>query len=133
MGIWHRASNRKSTGGLVKRGRKTKNYESGCEPIKTVLGQRKVKKVKCRGGNMKVKLRSECEVNVVDQKAKSVKKVKVLEIMENKANPHFVRQKIITKGALLRTDLGVCRVMSRPGQCATVDAVLVEKAKVKKK
>ncbi len=133
MGVWHKASNRKSTGGLVKRGRKTKNYEAGCEPVKTVLGQRKVKRVKCRGGNSKLKLRSASEVNVVDQKSKSLKKVKVLDIIENKANPHFVRQKVITMGAFVKTDIGVCRVTSRPGQCAALDAVLVEKGKVKKK
>ena len=131
MGEWHKASSRKATGGLVRRNRKTKNFEAGSEPVKTVVGQRKVKLVKGCGGNFKVKLRSTSVVNVADQKSKSVKKAKVLEVIENKANPHFVRQKVITKGALVKTDAGVCRVTSRPGQYGSVDAVLVEKVQKK--
>ena len=127
MGEWHKVSSRKSTGGLLRHNRKTKNYEAGNEPIKTAVGERKVKQVKGYGGNFKVKLRSASVVNVADQKSKSVKKAKVLEVIENKANPHFVRQKVITKGALIKTDVGVCRVTSRPGQYGSVDAVLVEK------
>ena len=131
MGEWHKVSKRKATGGLIRRNRKTKNYEAGNEPIKTVIGQRKIKQVKCRGGNVKVKLRSASVVNVVDQKSKSVKKAKVLEVIENKANPHFIRQKVITKGALIKTDAGICRITSRPGQCGAVDAILVEKVSKK--
>ena len=131
MGEWHKASGRKATGGLVRRNRKTKNFEAGSEPIKTVVGQRKVKQVKGYGGNIKVKLRSTSVVNVADQKSKSIKKAKVLEVIENKANAHFVRQKVITKGALIKTDAGVCRVTSRPGQHGSVDAVLVEKVQKK--
>ncbi len=131
MGEWHKVSRRKSTGGLLRDNRKTKNYEAGNEPVKTVIGQRKVKQVRCRGGNVKVKLRAVSVANVADQKSKSVKKVKVLDVIENKANPHFIRQKVVTKGALIKTDAGICRVTSRPGQCGAVDAVLVEKVQKK--
>lgn len=131
MGIWHEKSKRKITGGLIHQNRKTKKYDMGNEPLKTVIGKRKVKTVKTRGGNQKMKLRADENVNVVDKTTKTVKKVKILDVIENKANPHFVRQKIVTKGALLKTELGTTRVTSRPGQNGVIEAVLVEKTQNK--
>ena len=132
MAVWHKRSGRKSTGGVIKASRKSMKYESGSEPIKTTLGKIKAKKVKTFGGNSKLKLSSTDTANVIDKQSKTFKKAKVLEVIENKANPHFVRQKVITKGALIKTDLGICKVTSRPGQYGTVDAVLVEKTQEKK-
>ena len=132
MAVWHKKSDRKPTGGVIKANRKSMKYEAGSEPIKTTLGKKKTKKVKTFGGNSKLKLAATDVANVIDKQAKTVKKAKVLDVIENKANPHFVRHKIITKGALIKTDLGVCRVTSRPGQYGALDAVLVEKSQEKK-
>ena len=132
MAVWHKRSDRKPTGGVIKANRKSMKYQAGSEPIKTTLGKIKAKKVKTYGGNSKLKLSSTDTANVIDKQSKSMKKAHVLDVIENKANPHFVRQKVITKGALIKTDLGICKVTSRPGQYGTVDAVLVEKAQEKK-
>jgi small subunit ribosomal protein S8e len=46
--------------------------------------------------------------------------------VENPANPHYVRRNIITKGAVIKTELGNAKVTSRPGQDGVVNAALIE-------
>ena len=126
MGIWQNRSKRKPTGGLLKDNRKKRKFELGGVPIKTAIGQKKIKNVKVRGGEYKSKLISSETVNLTDNKNNTCKKVKVLDVLENPANPHFIRQKIITKGAIIKTDSGIARVTSRPGQDGQINAVLIE-------
>ena len=65
--------------------------------------------------------------NLVDPKTGKAEKVKILSVKENKANIHFVRMNVITKGAIIETDLGQARVTSRPGQEGNVNAILIKK------
>ncbi|MEM5772914.1 MAG: 30S ribosomal protein S8e, partial [Candidatus Aenigmatarchaeota archaeon] len=67
--------------------------------------------------------------NVIDPKTNSTKRVKILDVLENPANPHFVRRKIITKGTIINTELGKAKVTSRPSQHGLVNAVLIEEKK----
>ena len=39
---------------------------------------------------------------------------------------NYVRQNIITKGAVIMTDAGKARVTSRPGQSGSINAVLID-------
>jgi small subunit ribosomal protein S8e len=55
-----------------------------------------------------------------------VKKTKILKVLENTTNNDYQRRGIITKGAILETQEGKCRVVSRPGQSGTVNAVLIK-------
>ena len=64
-------------------------------------------------------------MNVVDPKTKSSKKVKIKTITENPANRNFVRRNIITKGAVIETELGKAKITGRPGQDAAINAVLL--------
>ena len=50
---------------------------------------------------------------------------KIIEVVENSANPNYVRQNIITKGSIIETEKGKAKVTSRPGQHGVVNAVLV--------
>ena len=52
---------------------------------------------------------------------------KILDVVENTANPNYVRQNIITKGSVIETEKGRAMVTSRPGQHGVVNAVLVSK------
>lgn len=106
--------------------KKMRKHEIGGDPIKTTIGATKLKKARTKGGNVKLKLRAAEFANFIDQKAKTVKKVKITDVLENSANPHFVRQKIITLGAIIQTEAGKARVTSRPGQDGTVNAVKIE-------
>ncbi len=64
-------------------------------------------------------------VNLATKGAK-VKKTKILKVLENATNNDYKRRGIITKGAILETQDGKCRVVSRPGQSGTVNAVLMK-------
>lgn len=126
MVIIQQESKRKPTGGMHSSFRKMRKHETGSDPIKTTIGAPKLLKAKSKGGAIKLKLRQAEFANVLDQKSKATKRAKILNVLENRANPHFVRQKILTKGAIIETDAGKARVTSRPGQDGVVNAVMVE-------
>jgi small subunit ribosomal protein S8e len=67
--------------------------------------------------------------NVIDPRTGQATKAKILTVSENPADPHFVRRNVLTKGAIIETELGRARVTSRPGQAGTIDAVLLEAKK----
>ncbi len=124
MAVWHSRSRRKKTGGLYHRNRKHKKYEIGREPTYTTIGEPKIKVIRVRGGNIKVRAVS-VDYAIINKDGKA-QKVKILDVIENKANMHFVKKKIITKGAIIQTELGKAKVTSRPGQEGVVNAVLIE-------
>ena len=64
-------------------------------------------------------------INVYDKNEKKYKKSKIMTIVSNPANRHFVRRNILTRGAIVKTDLGNARITSRPGQEGTINGVLV--------
>ena len=77
-----------------------------------------------RGKNTKTALKSIDFVNLATGDAK-VKKTKIIKVLENATNNDYKRRGIITKGAILETKEGKCRVVSRPGQSGTVNAILI--------
>ena len=48
-------------------------------------------------------------------------------VQENQANPHFVRRNTMTKGALIKTEIGTAKMINRPGQEGFINALLVKK------
>ena len=44
---------------------------------------------------------------------------------ENKANQHYVRRSILTKGAVIKTEIGDARITNRPGQDGVINARLL--------
>jgi len=126
MPRWHIDRGKKPTGGVVKQHRKKKKYMIGSEPLLVKVGEEKRKVVRTKGGNVKVKAVSVEYANVLNPKTKKSKKVKILSVVENPANPHFVRRGIVTKGCIINTELGKARVTSRPAQDGVVNAVLLE-------
>lgn len=126
MGIWHVRSKRKATGGKLKKHRKKRKFEKGREPTLTQIGEKRLAKIRTKGGSFKLALRSASEANVLDAKTKKIKKAKIIKVIENKANPQLVRQNIITKGAIIETSEGKARVTSRPGQHGVINAIKLE-------
>jgi len=108
--------------------KKKKKTDRGMLFLETRIGTRRVKKVRSRGGNCKLKLISVEKINVSDKKGK-VKRVAVSSVKENDANPHYIRRNIITKGAVIETEAGLVRVTSRPGQDGMANAVKVDDKK----
>lgn len=127
MTRWHLRAHRKSTGGLLGTHRKKKRYERGAKFLETKLGEQKVRKTKCVGGNLKVKLLSANKVSVAKKgKAQSVK---IESVIENPANPNYVRRNVLTKGAVVKTSLGNVRITSRPGQHGAINGIIVDEKK----
>ncbi|MBM4240204.1 MAG: 30S ribosomal protein S8e [Euryarchaeota archaeon] len=126
MAIWQGKSLRKPTGGRAKLKRNKRKSELGKEAAETKIGERKIKKIRTRGGNRKIRLTIEDKINVVDPKTSKIEVTEILSVVENKANPHFVRRNIITKGAVVETNIGKVKVTSRPGQHGIINGVLVE-------
>ncbi|KAF5089076.1 30S ribosomal protein S8e [Methanobacterium aggregans] len=126
MAIWQGKSLRKATGARAKTNRNKRNSEFGRDPAETKIGDRKVKKIRTKGGNEKIRLTNTQTINVVDPKTSKVQVTEILNVVDNTANTHFVRRNIITKGAVVETSLGKAKVTSRPGQHGMVNGVLVE-------
>lgn len=126
MAVSQFRSRKKVTGGKYRyRVKKKKNL--GNLPVFTKLAKRKLKLSRGRSGIKKQKLLQEEVANVCDPKTKKNFKLKILNIVENPADRHFVRRNIITKGAIIKTEKGEARVTSRPGQHGAINAVLIFK------
>lgn len=128
MSYFQGRDNRKPTGGRLHTSREKRRYELGSSPTETAMSSKgDVKKVsRCYGGNIKVRLDEVAFVNVTDPKTNATKKVKVLKVKDNPSNVDYARRGVITKGALLETEMGDAKVTSRPGQHSTLNAVLVK-------
>jgi len=115
----------KSTGSMYRSFRKKRQFESGSLPTLTKIGARKSKSVKTLGGSAKSRLMQTDVANVLNKKTNKFHKAKVISVLESPSNKHYVRRNIITKGAVISTDLGKARVTNRPGQEGQINAVLV--------
>ena len=124
MGIYQGRSRRKKTGGKYIKSRGKRKYEMGREPIFTKIGEEKKKIIRVMGGNRKIKLKSALYANI--STPEGIKKVKILNVEENKANKQFTRRNILTKGAIIQTEIGKARITSRPGQHGVVNGVLLK-------
>ena len=114
----------KITGGRRRPLRSRKKHETNRFPNEALVGEQITVTRKVRGKNVKTAIKTIDTVNlVIDSKAK---KVKILKVLENATNNDYQRRGIISKGAILETAEGKCRVMSRPGQHGVVNAVLIK-------
>lgn len=127
MGIWQGRSRRKRTGGRLRPIRKKRRFEIGRELQHATLGSGTVKKYRVRGANRKLRILTTQTINVFDPATKSMKVAKIVTVRENPANPNYVQRNIITRGAILETDLGLVQVRSRPGQDGLLNGIRVEK------
>jgi len=117
-------STRKRTGGRLRPSHKKKKHELGREPTETTVGETKLRVLDARGNTEKVRALS-TDVASVAADGETVQ-ADIEDVVENDANPNYVRRNIITKGALIETSEGLARVTSRPGQTGNVNAVLVD-------
>jgi small subunit ribosomal protein S8e len=124
---FHGKSDRASSGsGKPKNAlRDKRRSESGGYFTATKLGTEvMVKKVRGRGGVLKDTLKHALFANVLTKSG--YKKAKITGVMDSNDNRNFARLGIITKGAVINTELGKARVINRPGQEGSINARLVE-------
>lgn len=118
---------RKPTGGLKGKHRKRRKHELGSPPTKTVLANEEEKKIeRTLGGNAKTKLKKATYINVALSDG-TAKRVRILDVVETPENPQNARSKIISKGSVVKTELGLVKVTSRPGQDGVLNGVLLQK------
>ncbi|MEM0001765.1 MAG: 30S ribosomal protein S8e [Desulfurococcaceae archaeon] len=118
---------RKPTGGLKGEHRKKRKYELGSPPTKTVLSNKEERKIeRVRGGNVKVKLKEAAYVNVALGEG-SIKKARILDVVETPENPQNSKFKIISKGSVVKTELGLVKITSRPGQDGVLNGILIRR------
>ncbi|MFH1631243.1 MAG: 30S ribosomal protein S8e, partial [Candidatus Aenigmatarchaeota archaeon] len=104
---WMKRSVRKPSGSKYSKKSKKKKYQRGRDFVPATIGGSKVSKKRARGGNQKlIVFRTEIANVIMGGKAK---KAKIISVTENPADPHYVRRNIITKGAIIETDLGKVR------------------------
>ncbi|MFQ5976454.1 MAG: 30S ribosomal protein S8e [Candidatus Hydrothermarchaeales archaeon] len=125
MSFTHLKSKKKKSGGLKRRRRTKRKFEIGSGHPEIKIGGRKTKVERMRGGKRKIKLMIAEDANILDPKTKESKKVKILKVLENSANPHYVRRNIITKGAIIETEIGKAKVTSRLGQDGNINGILL--------
>jgi len=119
-------SRRKFTGRKYKRFHKKRKRELERPSIETEIGQEKKKKQRTMGGNHKLKLFSTSYINVTDLKSNKTSKVKILRFDTNESSKDLNRRHIITKGAIVDTEIGKAKVTSRPGQHGVMNGVLIQ-------
>ena len=125
--VWHDdLTKRKRTGGRKKAYRKRRKYEAGRFPVETQLGEPERKLERTKGGGLKVKLVSDQWVNLSDPKTGRTERVRILDVVRNPANVDWDRRGVITHGTIVRTERGLARIVSRPGQNGVLNAILVE-------
>ena len=114
----------KVTGGRRHPLRSRRKYEMDRFPNEATIGEQITITRKVRGKNVKTAIKTIDSVNLaIDSK---IKRVKIIKVLENSTNNDYKRRGIISKGAILETEEGKCRVVSRPGQHGTVNAILVK-------
>ncbi len=127
MGIWQGRPRRKRTGGRLRPNRNKRRFEIGRELQFPTIGGTKHKFYRVRGANRKVRILLAQDVNVYDPMTKTSKITKAITVRENKSNPNYVQRNIITRGAIVETELGPVEIRSRPGQHGQLNGVLLPK------
>ena len=125
MSVWHKQRSKKITGGKYHKFRDKKKRELGREPALTKVSDKtRVKKIRTMGGNEKLRALMVEYANVLDKEGK-FHKVKIKKVLENKASRHYPGLGIITKGAIIETEIGKAKVTNRPGQEGHINAVQI--------
>lgn len=111
------------SGGRKRPARDKKLAHVGRRARLTKVSDKEVReKVRSRGGNEKILLKKAAYVNVVTKDG--VKKAKILSVLES-SRAEYARENIITKGAILNTEIGKVKVTNRPGQDGVVNGTLI--------
>lgn len=126
---WYQGNDlRKPTGGKKTRHRKKRKHELGRPPTMTRFSVKEARKIiRVRGGNLKIRLKRAVYVNVAVPNEGKVTKTRILEVVETPSNPQYARGNYITKGTIVRTELGLVKITSRPGQDGVLNGILLEK------
>ena len=117
---------RKLTGGRKVAMRGRRKFEIDRYPNEAVVGSNQIISRRIRGNNNKIAFKTAEFANVIDQENKKVTKTKILRVTKNPANRDYERRGVVSKGAIIESQSGTARVVSRPGQDGVVNAILIK-------
>jgi small subunit ribosomal protein S8e len=126
MAIWQGRSNRKDTGGMYRPDRNKRAFEIGTEKQHATIGKETTKVYRTRGAGQKLRVMKAAVANVLDPKTHKTVRSKIITVKSNPADPNFIQRNIVTKGAVVQTEVGMAKVTSRPGQDGIINAILLE-------
>ena len=124
---FHGRSKRKSLGNgkVVDKLRDKRRSECGGYFAETKVGEKtEIRRARGRGSNVKNKLKHAAFANILTKSG--YKKAKITGVIDSPDNRNFARLGIITKGSVINTELGKARVLNRPGQDGSINALLIE-------
>jgi len=129
---------RRATGGKRKIHRKKRKFELGRQSAHTKLGKTKVKLVRVRGGNYKVRGLRLNSGNFAWGSEGIAHKTRILDVVYNSSNNELVRTKTLVKGAIILIDATPFRQFYEARYAETLgkkkeDGVSLEKASERKK
>jgi len=105
MGIsrdkWHK---RRATGGKRAPIRMKRRFELGRQPANTKLGERRVHRIRCRGGFMKYRALKLDHGNYAWPGEAVTRKCRILDVVYNPTNKEFVRTNTVVKGSIIQID-----------------------------
>ncbi len=120
---------KKYTGGRLIPSRMRRKSEIDRYPHEPVLGKdNKIVVRRVRGGTLKLSIKNTDFIIVNDIHNKKTIKTKIIRVLENSANKDYERRGVLSKGAIVETELGIVRVVSRPGQHGSMNAILTKEA-----
>ncbi|HEX5921333.1 MAG TPA: 30S ribosomal protein S8e [Nitrososphaeraceae archaeon] len=120
-------SGRKYTGGRKIAMRSRRKFEIDRYPNEAVIGSNVKVTRRVRGADSKTALKTVELANVSNVEENKTTRLKILRVIKNTANKDYERRGVITKGTVIETELGLARVISRPGQVGLINAVQLKK------
>ncbi len=123
MARWQGLSKRTKSGARLKKHHEKRKAELGRPEAQTIIGEPRVKHIRTRGGNTKLRAYRYNQCNLSDPSTGKTETVQILDVEANPANKEFTRRKVMTKGALIRTEKGYAVITNRPGQEGFIQAV----------
>jgi len=124
--LWQGRSVRQATGGRYRPAQGKRRAEIGSGPADTHIGVDRIRLVRTFGGNRKIRALRATYATVSTRSTGKAQKVKIEKVEKNGANPNYVRRNLLTKGAIIHTEIGSARIISRPGQNGVINAILIE-------
>lgn len=117
---------RKVSGGRKVALRGRRKFEIDRYPNEATLGPLDIVSRKVRGRNIKTAFKDVDFANITDPASNKTIRAKIIRVSKNNANKDYERRGVISKGTVLETEAGPARVLSRPGQHGTVNAIAIK-------
>jgi small subunit ribosomal protein S8e len=118
----------KFTGGRLKPSRMRRKSEIDRYPNEPIVGKDSIVPRRVRGGNLKFAIKYSEFLNINDKENKKTIKTKIIRVIKNPANKDYERRGVLSKGAFVETELGIAKIISRPGQSGNINAIFTKES-----